>query len=233
VICVSEALVRESMGLYRFPEDKANCVYNGVRASKYDVRVDRGAVRAAYGIGPEDPVILYVGRMAWQKGPDILLHTIPGMLQYYPEAKFILVGDGDMRAGLEREVEQMGVAYATRFLGHRNGQELISLFKSSDAVCVPSRNEPFGIVILEAWSAYQPVVATRNGGPAEFVRHGFDGLVVDDHSDSVGWGVGTILENLEHGRWMGRNGRSQAESRFSWDVVAAQTEQVYEAARGG
>ena len=155
------------------------------------------------------------------------------MLHYFPKAKFVLVGDGDLRVGLQEQAEQMGVAQATRFLGYRNGGELVNLFKISDVVCVPSRNQPFGVVILEAWSASQPVVATRNGGRAEFVRHGYDGLVVVDEADSVGWGIGTLVQDLERARWMGCNGRSQAETRFSWETIAAQTERVYEAARCG
>jgi glycosyltransferase involved in cell wall biosynthesis len=233
VICVSEALAREAQGLYEFPVEKTSCVHNGVRASRYDGPVDRASVRAAYGIGPEDPLILYVGRMAWQKGPDILVNTIPGLVEHRPEAKFVFVGDGDMLPGLRERVADMGVADATRLLGHVNGQTLIDLFKSSDVLCVPSRNEPFGVVILEAWSASQPVVATRSGAPPEFVRHGYDGLVVGDEADSVGWGVGAIFEDIERARWMGRNGRSQVQSRFTWDKVAAQTERVYEDALAG
>lgn len=233
VVCVSEALAREARNLYQFPTDKAVCVHSGVSAAKYDGRIDRAAVRATHGIGPDDPLILYVGRMVWQKGPDILVNTIPGVLQHHPQAKFVFVGDGDMLPALKERVAQMEVAEATRFLGHRNGRMLIDLFKSSDVVCVPSRNEPFGVVILEAWSASQPVVATSNGGPPEFVRHGYDGLVVADQVETVGWGVGNICEDLERARWMGRNGRSEAQSRFTWDNVAAQTEQVYQAAVAG
>jgi glycosyltransferase involved in cell wall biosynthesis len=171
--------------------------------------------------------------MSWQKGPDILLQTVPGLLCYYDNAKFVFVGDGDMRAGLQRQAVEMGVTDSTRFLGHRNGAELVSLFKSADVVCVPSRNEPFGIVILEAWSAAKPVVATRNGGPAEFVTHGHDGLVVSGNTDSVGWGVGATLADFEHAQWMGLNGRVEAEAHFNWDTIASETERVYETAIHG
>ena len=116
-------------------------------------------------------------------------------------------------------------------VGYRNGTELVNLFKSADVVCVPSRNEPFGIVILESWSAGKPVVATRTGGPAEFVSHGYDGLVVRDDSPSVGWGVRTTCADFDHARWMGRNGRSTVQSRFGWGTIAARTERVYQAAR--
>ncbi|MHC4063906.1 MAG: glycosyltransferase family 4 protein [Planctomycetota bacterium] len=232
VICVSETLRREVRGLYQIPEGKMTAVYNGVQVSRYDGFIDPGPVRASYGVGPLDPMVLFVGRLAWQKGPDILLNTVPAILNDHPQVKFVFVGDGDMLHDLRRKADELGVAHATRFLGYRNGSELVNLFKSADLVCVPSRNEPFGIVILEAWSAGKPVVTTRNGGPAEFVSHGYDGLVVVDRADSVGWGVGTTFADFEHARWMGSNGRTSAEARFGWDTIAARTEQIYDMARG-
>jgi len=233
LICVSDTLGREVGNLYKVPDHKVSTIYNGVDVHKYDGSVDVGAIRATYGIGPLDPVVLFVGRLAWQKGPDILLSTVPYLLRQFPQAKFIFAGAGDMLAGLTQLANQTGVAHATRFLGHRGGTELINLFKSADVVCVPSRNEPFGIVILEAWSASKPVVTTRNGGPAEFVSHGYDGLVVVDNPESVIWGVETTFADFDHARWMGRNGRTAAASRFDWDTIAARTERVYELAKTG
>jgi glycosyltransferase involved in cell wall biosynthesis len=132
-----------------------------------------------------------------------------------------------MRPGLERRTSDLGVRHATRFLGHRTGGELIDLFKTADIVCVPSRDEPFGIVILEAWSASRPVVVTRNGGPGEFVRHNDTGCIVSDDRDSIGWGLGTTLAERELARNWGRNGRAEAESLFTWGRIASETENVY------
>ncbi|MCP4245868.1 MAG: glycosyltransferase family 4 protein [bacterium] len=233
VICVSETLGREVQQIYTIPSDKITTVYNGVDVRRYDGSVDAGSVRARYGVGPLDPMILFVGRLAWQKGPDILLQTIAAVRREYPRAKFVFVGDGDMLGGLITQAGELGVSDATRFLGYRNGAELVNLFKSADLICVPSRNEPFGIVILEAWGAGKPVVTTGNGGPAEFVSHGYDGLVVGANSDSVAWGVGTTFADFEHARWMGYNGHSTAEARFGWDAIAARTERIYELARAG
>jgi glycosyltransferase involved in cell wall biosynthesis len=103
----------------------------------------------------------------------------------------------------------------------------LGLFKAVDMVCVPSRNEPFGIVILEAWSARKPVVTTRNGGPAEFVRHEETGVTVAADHESIGEGIDVILSDRTYGRRLGRNGRREAESHFTWDVIAGQTEEVY------
>jgi len=94
-------------------------------------------------------------------------------------------------------------------------------------VCMPSRNEPFGIVVLEAWSAGKPVVVTRNGGPDEFVWHQVNGLKIHPTPDSVAWGIGALFSNFEWARWMGRNGRMAAETAFSWDAVASHVVQVY------
>ena len=99
--------------------------------------------------------------------------------------------------------------------------------RSADVVAVPSRNEPFGIVILEAWSAHKPVVSTKRGGPAEFVWHEVNGLQVDDTVESVAWGLGTLLADHNRCRWMGRNGRAAVDAAFSWDNIAEQTEEVY------
>ncbi len=227
IICVSGALRNEVQGLYSVPTDKMHVVYNGVDVRRFDANITNRCARREYGIGADDPFVLFAGRMTWQKGPDLLVEALPGVLEDHPQAKFVFAGEGDMRPGLEQRAAALGVAPATRFLGHRSGGDLVNLFKSADVVCVPSRNEPFGIVILEAWSARKPVVTTRNGGPGEFVTHQDTGLTVSDNRESIGWGVGSVLADKSNGQRMGRNGRRQAESRFTWDTVAAATERVY------
>ncbi len=228
VICVSGALRSEIGDLYNVPADKADVIYNGVDVSRFDAKVSTRQARRHYSIGADDPMILFAGRMTRQKGPDILVEALPNLLADHPKAKFVFAGEGDLRVGLERRVADLGVAPATRFVGHRAGRDLVTLFKSADLVCVPSRNEPFGIVILEAWSARKPVVATLNGGPAEFVKHEDTGLTVSDDRDAIGWGVGTVLADRTMGRQMGSAGRREAEAHFSWDVIAGETERVYQ-----
>src|SRR5205809_2408688 len=152
------------MTRYNLPDWKGWVVDNGVHVHKFNKPIGPGAVKARSGIGPMGPTVLFIGRMAVQKGPDLLVEAIPGLLRHYPHAKFIFAGDGEMRPAVEHRARQLGVAHATRFLGYRNGGELIDLYKACDAVCVPSRNEPFGIVVLEAWSAGKPVIVSKNGG---------------------------------------------------------------------
>ncbi|MBI5184082.1 MAG: glycosyltransferase family 4 protein [Nitrospinae bacterium] len=227
VIAVSGALKRELMWMYNLPDWKAKVVYNGINCHNYDGWINPGVVRGYYGIGPMDPMVLFVGRMVYQKGPDLLVEAIPSILGYYPNAKFVFVGEGDMRWGVEEKAKAKGVYHATRFLGYRNGWSLIDLYKASDVVCVPSRNEPFGIVILEAWSTGKPIVVTSNGGPSEIVWHEVNGLKVYDNRDSIAWGIGTLFMDFERARWMGRNGRRTVEGGFSWEAIADQVLDVY------
>ncbi len=227
VIAVSHALKGELQWMYNLPDWKCWMIYNGVTVNKFDGWIDPSAIRSRYGIGPIDPMVLFSGRMCVQKGPDLLLEAVPGLLRYYPHGKVVFVGDGHMRGGLEHRAHQLGVAHATRFLGYRNGHELVDLYKAADVVCVPSRNEPFGITILEAWAAGKPVVASQNGGPGEFVWHEVNGLKIYPTVNSVGWGLGTLFTNFEWARWMGRNGRLAAETVFTWDSIAEQTLNCY------
>ena len=227
VIAVSGVLKNELMWMYNVPDWKCWVIHNGVPVHKFDGYLDPGGVKARFGIGPMDPTILFSGRLSVQKGPDLLLEAIPGLLRHHPNAKLMFAGDGHMRGDLERRAHELHVAHAVRFLGHRSGGDLPELYKACDAVCLPSRNEPFGISALEGWAAGKPVVASRNGGPNEFIWHNVNGLKIHPTPESIGWGLGTLFTNFEWARWMGANGRLAAETAFSWDSIAETTERCY------
>ena len=107
-----------------------------------------------------------------------------------------------------------------------NGR-LTNLYRSTDCVVVPSRNEPFGIVVLEAWAAGKPVIATHNGGPRDIITHNEDGFLVYDNPNSICWGVNQVFSNFAHAQWMGSRGRVKAAYGFSWDAIAERTEAIY------
>jgi glycogen synthase len=227
VITVSNALKSEIQWIYNVPDWKASVIYNGISYEQFNGFIDPGVVRARYGIGPMDPTALFVGRMTSQKGPDLLVEAIPHVLKFHPSAKFILTGDGDMRGQVERRAWQLGVHRACRFYGVFPRQDIIDIYKSVDCVVVPSRNEPFGIVVLEGWAAGKPVIGTMNGGPSELIWHDVTGYRIWPNPDSIAWGIGTLFSNFEHGRWMGANGRKAAETTYSWDTIAVNTLGVY------
>lgn len=230
VITVSNKLKEEICWMYEIPHQKVDMIYNGCQYKNFDGFIDQGEIKSRFGVHPYDPVILFAGRLTTQKGPDLLMSALPSILRHHHNAKVIFAGDGDMRGHLEHMAWETGVSHAVRFAGHQKGEGLNDLFKACDFVCVPSRNEPFGIVILEAWSCGKPVVATVQGGPAEFVWHDVNGIKVYCESDSIAWGCCELLRNPGHAQWLGSNGRSTVESAFSWDTIAADTEEVYKRA---
>lgn len=229
VIGVSGVLCDEIKGHYTFDWEKLRCVYNGINCLRYDGNLwDPAEVRTKYGVGPMDPMVLFVGRMATQKGPDILIDAIPTVLADRPDAKFVMVGDGYMTKALVAKVHELGVADSVCFTGKMSGQLLVDLFKTTDIVAIPSRNEPFGIVTLEAWASNKPVVVTKSGGPREFVWHNNDGYLVDTSSEGIAWGICKAFANFAHARYMGDRGRVKAAFQFSWDNIAENTNNVYD-----
>ncbi|MCX5654333.1 MAG: glycosyltransferase [Planctomycetota bacterium] len=228
IITVSQATRDEIAWMYEVPREKTSVVYNGVDPQRFDEPVDQGGLKRRYSIGPMDPTVLFCGRLEWQKGPDLLVEAMPAVLRAQPSAKFVIAGDGGMRGPLENRVRQLGVGNAVRSLGYRSGPELVNLFKMCDTLCVPSRNEPFGIVVLESWSARKPVVVTQNGGPNEYVWHDVNGLKIFPQVQSVTWGLTTLFSNFDRARWMGQNGRYAVEARFTWSKIVEQTLNAYD-----
>jgi len=227
IITVSAALRDELAWLYQVPRDKMSVIYNGVSFHHFDGPFDPGAVKSQIGIGPWDPMVLFSGRMTQQKGPDILMESLPLLHGANPKAKFVFMGDGDMRWPLQQRARDLKMEHVCRFVGHRTGRGLVEMFQAADLVAVPSRNEPFGIVILEAWSAYKPVVATTHGGPNEFVWHGVTGLKAPPAVPDMTSALAELMGDWDRARWMGHNGRVAVERAFSWDRVAAETVAVY------
>lgn len=99
--------------------------------------------------------------------------------------------------------------------------------KAAECVVVPSRNEPFGIVVLEAWASGKPVIATHGTGAGEIVWHDVTGLKVFQNPSSIAWGVKSLLSDPHKAKFLGENGREAAEKSFSWDKIADCTLNVY------
>jgi len=233
VIAVSGVLKEEVSSHYQVHGAKIEVIYNGIHAdaiAKMEWEDEwTGNTKRDKGFDVMDPMFLFVGRLAVQKGPDLLLEAVPMILQARGNAKFVIVGDGHMKAHLEARAHQLGVSHAVHFAGSvKSGTtHLKALFKSCDAVIVPSRNEPFGIVVLEAWAASKPVIATSCGGPRDFVKPDREGYLVDPNPGSIAWGCCKICENFEHARWMGAVAKEKALNEFNWSFIARKTEQIY------
>lgn len=232
VIAVSGFLASELQRFYAVPHWKIHVVPNGVSFHQFDGTINPAEVKARYGIAPLDPTVFAAGRMMSQKGLDLLAEAVPMVLASFPSAKFIISGNGPERSLVESRVREAGGAHAVRLVDALPRAEYIDVIRACDVVAVPSRNEPFGIVALEAWAAGKPVVATRAGGPTEYIWHDVNGFLVDANPGGLAHGIGSLFADHDHCRALGRNGRIAVERKYNWHVVAEYTEGVYQAALG-
>lgn len=222
-VTVSWALKNEIIDLYKTDPGKIHVIPNGVVKEQFDVSIDQAAIKVQYGLGSHILLVTYVGRMTYQKGPDILVDAIPLIREKHGNTHFILAGSGGMRDWLIGRTRGMPV----QFPGFISDSEYVRLLHASDIVVIPSRNEPFGIVLLEAWSANRPVVVSRVGGLNENVEHGVTGLIVDTTPEGIAWGVNYYLGNPHDRVRMARGGYNQVDRRFFWDSIRDQMLYVY------
>ncbi len=228
IIAVSGFTADEVNWIYQVPYAKMHVIHNGVSYNAFNGFVDPAAIKARYGIAPMTPTVFAAGRMTLQKGMDLLVESVPMVLGYFPEAKFIISGNGPEYNRVVAMARDIGVDHACVFLPQLSRADYIDIIRAIDVVAVPSRNEPFGIIILEAWAAGKPVVATTAGGPREFVWHNVNGFLVDANPGGLAHGIGSMLADHDHCRALGANGRRAVEDRYNWDVAAAHTEGLYQ-----
>lgn len=129
--------------------------------------------RAEFGVPPDAPILLALSRMHWKKGIDTALYA----LQDVPGAHILLAGDGPNRAEYQALAYKLGVSERAHFLGWRTDRA--ALLALCDMCLLPSRYEPFGTVMAEAWGAGVPLIATRADGPRQYIIHEKNGLLVD------------------------------------------------------
>lgn len=228
VIAVSHGLRRELMDTYNVPEWRCEVVYNGIDTQRYSGFLDPGPIKARYDIAPHEQLVASCGPAEYRFGPDLLLEAIPTIRSAHPGARFVLAGDGPMLGELRQRSADLGVATVTALPGGQSATEQEELIRAADLVCVPARNDPGSMVVLEAWAAARPVVVNQNGGPGEYVWHDVNGVHVHESPDSLAWGVNHVFRDFEWARWLGQNGRTAAETAFTWNRSAEHTGEIYQ-----
>ncbi|MDK2789873.1 MAG: hypothetical protein PWP15_380 [Methanothermococcus sp.] len=231
VITVSNSIKSEICGAFDTPWEKVNVIYNGINPWEFDIPLsdyDRNEFRMNLGVHPHEKMILFVGRLVYQKGVEYLIRAFPKILNSHPDSKLVIAGTGDMKDYLEGIASQLGCRDRVIFLGFTNGDSLKKLYKCADICVIPSVYEPFGIVALEAMAAGTPVVASSVGGLSEIIQHEHNGVwVYPENPDSIAWGVNRVLSDWGFKEYIVSNAKHDAYTKYSWDVIANHTVDVY------
>jgi glycosyltransferase involved in cell wall biosynthesis len=170
--------------------------------------------RAAHNTPKDAFLIAAAGRFVNRKGLDLAIRATARI----DGAHLWLIGDGKERPALEALVQSEGIADRTRFIGWVD--EPVHHLASADAVAFPSRHEPLGNVVLDAWQAGRPVVATRSEGPGWFLRDGIDGVLTEiDDLDAMVAGLKALQADPDLRATFGAAGRARLDEMFSEDAV--------------
>jgi starch synthase len=245
VIAVSGGMRRDILRSYpALDPDRVHVVYNGIDLERWKPVHDEELVRSL-GIDPARPAVVFVGRITRQKGLPYLLRAA-ALLP--PEVQLVLCAGAPDTPGILSEVttgvealqrERDGVVWIDRLLPHH---ELSAVLTAGTVFVCPSVYEPLGIVNLEAMACGLPVVGTATGGIPEVVVEGVTGRLVPIDQLTDGTGTPTdpnvfvadlartlteVVSDPERAKAMGVAGRQRAETEFSWEQIAARTQEIY------
>ncbi|MFW2387480.1 MAG: glycosyltransferase [Polyangiales bacterium] len=204
------------------PLDKISVVHNGVYA--------RETVEAyTEQRSSKGPVVLFLGRVTFQKGPEYFVQAAARVLEHVPDATFVMAGSGDMLPRMKALVEDLGITKSFRFPGFVRGAELERTFSTADVYVMPSVSEPFGIAPLEAMSYDRPVIVSKQSGVSEVLQNA---LKVDFWDvDKIASQIVALLELPELRRTIVERAREEIR-HIHWDAAAETLIPVYESVIG-
>jgi glycosyltransferase involved in cell wall biosynthesis len=201
-----------------WPKERVHYIPNFAAAGG-GARVDRAALDTPEGA----PLLLGMGRLHQSKAHDVTLRA----LQRLPEAYLWIAGDGPEEDALRAEAERLGVSDRVRFLGWRD--DAPALYRSADVVVFPSRFEPLGNVVIQAWAHGVPVVAARSAGPSALIRDGGDGFLVEmEDSEALAAKTRTLLADASLRQAFIAAGAKRVETEFSESAVVAQWRALFD-----
>jgi len=219
--------------------EKIHVCYNGIDAEKFDpARIDNRMVstlKKEYNISSDDKVILFLGRLEEVKGADKLVQAMPAILRQNPKAKLVIVGSGTYEGLIRDHIAHYDIEDSV-FLNTEFLDDISKMhhYFMADVCVFPSLYEPFGIVALEAMAMEKPLVVGAKGisGLREIVitspSEKPTGMHVDPYDpEDIAWGVNTLLNDLDMAKEWGKNGRQRVLDTFTWDIIAANTLDIY------
>jgi glycosyltransferase involved in cell wall biosynthesis len=197
-------------------------VLNGLELSNWlDLDVDAAGVRREFAMTAEAPLLLTASRLFRAKGQHLILEALPAVKARFPDVKLLIVGRDDTRAGggasysaeLTAMVSELGLGDNVVLTGWRS--DLNALMAACDVFVMPSFEEPFGMVYVEAMALRRPVIALDNGGAREIVDDGSGVLVPPGDVASLAEGIVRLLGDPDLRRRMGEHGRRRVIDEFS------------------
>ena len=164
IIAVSHRTKRMIAERYAIPPEKISVVYNAVTRTEAQLayRTERPGERK---------MVLFLGRITFQKGPDYFVEAAAQVLHVFPDVTFVMAGAGDMMGRMVERVGELGIGDRFHFTGFLQGEEIERIFSLSDLYVMPSVSEPFGISPLEAMMYDVPVILSRQSGVSEILKH--------------------------------------------------------------
>src|SRR5262245_25614198 len=228
VIATSDAVTRR----FRRAAGKVRLVPNGIDLARFTPRASSPALRAALGVPPSSPLVLSIGRFVPEKGHRHLLDAAARIERTKPGVHWVLVGAGELETPLREQARALGLESRVRFTGWRD--DVPDVLAVADVFVLPSENEGFGRVVVEAMAMARPVVATAVGGVPEIVRDGETGVLVPvSDPQALGDALRALLDDPARAARLGAAGCARAQSRCSLVAHVTGVERVYTEVLGG
>lgn len=226
IICISEAEKISALGKNICSEKKLQVIYNGVDVEEYEANKHGLIKRSDLGITDDAFVIGMVGRISQQKAPDIFIRTAKEVKVIIPNAYFVIVGDGEMKAEIidyAKNNNLIDCLYITGWVS--NPLDYVELF---DVACLLSRWEGFGLVLPEYMMAGKPIVATSVDAIPFIIKDKSNGLLVnvDDVTDTVG-AISRIHSDLHLRNMLVSQGKMDVNTKFNVKRVSKEHEDVF------
>jgi 1,4-alpha-glucan branching enzyme len=179
---------------------------------------------------PEDgPLIFFIGRLVWEKGPDLLISAMADVLQAFPTTRAVIAGHGPFREHLVHQIQAMQLQERVRLAGFISDEERDKLYGVADLAVFPSRYEPFGIVALEAMVTGIPVVISAVGGLQDVVADGVTGLrVAPGRAEALAQAILQTLAEPQKAAERAEIAQKTVKSQYNWEHIASRTIMVYE-----
>jgi glycosyltransferase involved in cell wall biosynthesis len=181
VICVSDLTRERVVTHYQIPREKVIVIHNGVDALGPDAKPTVSVIR------PDEKVVLFLGRVTYQKGPDFFLAAAAKVLTVFKKVKFVVAGAGDLLGQMIAQAAELGIADHFLFTGFLPPAAVDEVFRIADLYVMPSASEPFGIAPLEAIARDVPVIISRQSGVSEVLENALkvDFGNVDELADKI------------------------------------------------